>query len=138
MARLRTADNRREFAAVAVFISTAAVFFLAAVPDRARQAFQHRKSHWFFCQSGNSSPQSERLFCEFIGVLWRPPFDSGSGVPTDRTNDPFRFLLTALIVFAFGPGLFSIDALLKRVIGGKTLVRPDPRAGRSAESTAGR
>jgi putative oxidoreductase len=52
--------------------------------------------------------------------------------------DPFRFLLTALIVFAFGPGLFSIDALLKRVIGGKTLVRPDPRAGRSAESIAGR
>jgi putative oxidoreductase len=52
--------------------------------------------------------------------------------------DPFRFLLTALIVFAFGPGLFSIDALLKRVIGGKTLVRPDPRAGRSSESIAGR
>ena len=52
--------------------------------------------------------------------------------------DPFPYLLTALIVFAFGPGLFSIDALLKRVIGGKTLVRPDPRGGRSAESTAGR
>ena len=52
--------------------------------------------------------------------------------------DPFPFLLTALIVFAFGPGLFSIDALLKRVIGGKTLVRPDPRAGRSSESIAGR
>src|SRR5271165_3470089 len=87
MARLRTADNRREFAAVTVFISTASVLFLAAVPGRARQAFEHRKSHWFFCQSGNSSPQSERLFCECIGVLWRPPFDSGSGIPTDRTND---------------------------------------------------
>lgn len=52
--------------------------------------------------------------------------------------DPFPFLLTALIVLVFGPGLFSIDALLKRVIGGKTLVRPDPRAGRSSESIAGR
>jgi len=31
--------------------------------------------------------------------------------------DPFPFLFTALIVLAFGPGLLSIDALLKRVIG---------------------
>jgi len=51
---------------------------------------------------------------------------------------PFPYLLAALIVLAFGPGLFSIDALLKRVIGGKTSVRPDPRAGRSSESIAGR
>jgi putative oxidoreductase len=33
--------------------------------------------------------------------------------------DPFPFLLTALIVLAFGPGFFSIDALLKRIFGGK-------------------
>jgi len=51
---------------------------------------------------------------------------------------PFPYLLAALIVLAFGPGLFSIDALLKRVIGGKTSVRPDPRTGRSSESIAGR
>ena len=31
--------------------------------------------------------------------------------------DPFPYLLTALIVFAFGPGLLSIDALLKRAMG---------------------
>jgi len=31
--------------------------------------------------------------------------------------DPFPYLVTALIVLAFGPGLFSVDALLKRVIG---------------------
>lgn len=29
--------------------------------------------------------------------------------------DPFFFLLTAILVLAFGPGLFSADALLKRV-----------------------
>lgn len=52
--------------------------------------------------------------------------------------DPFPFLVAALIVFAFGPGLFSIDALLKRVLGGKASVRTDPRVGGSAQSNAGR
>ena len=31
-------------------------------------------------------------------------------------QDPFWFLVTALFVFAFGPGLFSVDALLKRYV----------------------
>jgi putative oxidoreductase len=31
--------------------------------------------------------------------------------------DPFPFLLTALIILAFGPGLLSIDAILKRALG---------------------
>jgi putative oxidoreductase len=30
--------------------------------------------------------------------------------------DPFPFLLTALIVLVFGPGLFSIDALMKQIL----------------------
>lgn len=29
-------------------------------------------------------------------------------------ESPFAFLLTCLIVFAFGPGLFSVDALIRR------------------------
>jgi putative oxidoreductase len=33
--------------------------------------------------------------------------------------DPFRFLMAALIVLIFGPGLISIDAFLKRFIGEK-------------------
>jgi putative oxidoreductase len=33
--------------------------------------------------------------------------------------DPFPYLLTALIVLAFGPGLLSVDALLKRRFGEK-------------------
>jgi putative oxidoreductase len=33
---------------------------------------------------------------------------------------PFPYLVTALIVFAFGPGLFSVYALLKRLTGQKT------------------
>ncbi len=31
-------------------------------------------------------------------------------------QDPFWFLVTALFVFGFGPGVFSIDALLKRYV----------------------
>ena len=30
--------------------------------------------------------------------------------------DPFPFLLTALIVLVFGPGLFSIDPLIERIL----------------------
>jgi putative oxidoreductase len=30
--------------------------------------------------------------------------------------DPFPFLLAAIIVLVFGPGLFSIDALIKRIL----------------------
>jgi putative oxidoreductase len=33
--------------------------------------------------------------------------------------DPFPFLMASLIVLIFGPGLISIDAFLKRVIGEK-------------------
>ena len=32
---------------------------------------------------------------------------------------PFLFLMTALIVLLFGPGAFSLDALIKRMRGGK-------------------
>ncbi|HTV48491.1 MAG TPA: DoxX family protein [Phycisphaerae bacterium] len=30
-------------------------------------------------------------------------------------SDPFPFLCAALVIFAFGPGAFSVDALLKRM-----------------------
>jgi putative oxidoreductase len=39
--------------------------------------------------------------------------------------DPFPYLLVALIVFAFGPGLLSIDALLGRAIGKTDFRRSD-------------
>jgi putative oxidoreductase len=43
--------------------------------------------------------------------------------------DPFPFLLTALIVLTFGPGLYSIDTVLKRWITGVPFVRSDSSAG---------
>jgi uncharacterized membrane protein YphA (DoxX/SURF4 family) len=43
--------------------------------------------------------------------------------------DPFPFLLTALIVLVFGPGRFSVDALLKwwaRKLAGERRIASDP------------
>jgi len=34
--------------------------------------------------------------------------------------DPFLFLLTAIIVLAFGPGVFSLDWLIARKLRGKS------------------
>jgi putative oxidoreductase len=42
--------------------------------------------------------------------------------------DPFPFLFTALIVLIFGPGLFSIDALLKGIFYRKSGSKIDPSA----------
>jgi putative oxidoreductase len=42
---------------------------------------------------------------------------------------PFPYLLTALIVLAFGPGLISIDALLKRLLGRIAFPRPGTSSG---------
>jgi putative oxidoreductase len=42
--------------------------------------------------------------------------------------DPFPFLLTALIVLIFGPGLFSIDALLKGIFYRKSESKIGPSA----------
>jgi putative oxidoreductase len=52
--------------------------------------------------------------------------------------DPFPFLLTALIVLAFGPGLLSIDALLKRVIGQMAFPRPARSASLSSRQKSRR
>jgi putative oxidoreductase len=58
-------------------------------------------------------------------------FEAASSIFSDPDKfvkaDPFPYLMAALIVLAFGPGLFSIDALLKRVVGQMDF----PRRGRS-------
>jgi len=61
-------------------------------------------------------------------------FQAVSSIFTDPDKfvkaDPFPFLLTALIVLVFGPGLYSIDALLKRWVVGTASVPSDSSAGR--------
>ncbi len=49
--------------------------------------------------------------------------------------DPFPYLLTALIVLVFGPGQYSVDALLKRWVVGTGFVRSDSSAGRPFRQT---
>ncbi|HEY2458480.1 MAG TPA: DoxX family protein [Candidatus Acidoferrum sp.] len=51
--------------------------------------------------------------------------------------DPFPYLVTGLIVLVFGPGKFSIDALIKWAIGAarQSLVKRSPYFGASARST---
>jgi putative oxidoreductase len=36
------------------------------------------------------------------------------------TADPFFFLLTALLVFCFGPGLISIDGIISRILAARS------------------
>lgn len=47
-------------------------------------------------------------------------FEAVSSIISDPDKfvkaDPFPFLLTAVIVLVFGPGLFSIDALIKPIL----------------------
>ena len=33
--------------------------------------------------------------------------------------DPYNFLLTSLLVLIFGPGLFSLDAIVRRIVDKK-------------------
>jgi putative oxidoreductase len=49
--------------------------------------------------------------------------------------DPFPFLLAALIVLVFGPGLLSIDALLKRWLVGTAPVQSQSPADRPFRQT---
>jgi putative oxidoreductase len=57
---------------------------------------------------------------------------------------PFPYLLTALIVLLFGPGTFSIDAVVKRLLDrqassiGPNAVPDRSRSGRSTDSGGGR
>jgi putative oxidoreductase len=49
--------------------------------------------------------------------------------------DPFPYLLAALIVLVFGPGLYSVDTLLKRWVVGTASIRSDSATGRSFRKT---
>jgi putative oxidoreductase len=66
-------------------------------------------------------------------------FESLSSIFSDPDKfvkaDPFPYLLTALIVLVFGPGLYSIDTLLQRWVVGTASVRSDSSAGRPFRQT---
>lgn len=59
------------------------------------------------------------LMIVMVGALLTAYPDTISKIVEDPLSvaalTPFTFLLTSLIVFAFGPGIFSLDALFKRL-----------------------
>jgi len=61
-------------------------------------------------------------FCMFV-AYWTADHDKIVGIFNDPdafvTATPFLFLMTVLIVLLFGPGAFSLDALIKKFRGGK-------------------
>ena len=64
-----------------------------------------------------SRPLALLIVISMIVAYVTADFEAVSSIFSDPDKfvkaDPFPFLLTALIVFAFGPGRFSVDALLK-------------------------
>lgn len=64
-----------------------------------------------------SRPLALLVLLSMIVAYFTADFEAVSGMFSDPDKfvkaDPFPFLLTALIVFVFGSGRFSVDALLK-------------------------
>src|SRR5258707_5835925 len=64
-----------------------------------------------------SRPLALLVLLSMIVAYLTADFETVSGIFSDPDKfvkaDPFPFLLTALIVFVFGPGKFSVGALLK-------------------------
>jgi hypothetical protein len=68
-----------------------------------------------------------------IVAYFTADFEAVSNIFSDPDKfvkaDPFPFLLTALIVLVFGPGRFSVDALLKwraRKLAEESRIAGDP------------
>ena len=65
-----------------------------------------------------SRPLSLLIGISMIVAFITADFDALSHILSDPDKfvkaDPFPFLLTALIIYVFGPGKFSVDAMLRR------------------------
>src|ERR1700751_856942 len=80
-----------------------------------------------------SRPLSLLIVISMTGPFLTADFEAVSNIFSDPDKfvkaDPFLFLLTALIVLVFGPGRFSVDALLKwwaRKLAGERRIARDP------------
>ena len=67
-----------------------------------------------------SRPLSLLIVISMTVAYLAADFEAVSNIFSDPDKfvkaDPFPFLFTALIVLVFGPGLFSIDALMKQIL----------------------
>jgi putative oxidoreductase len=65
-----------------------------------------------------SRPVSLLLTCSMFVAYWTADREALLAVFSDPGKfyaaDPFTFLFAALLILAFGPGLFSLDALIAR------------------------
>lgn len=63
-----------------------------------------------------SRPVSLLLCCSMFVAYWTAARDALCAIFSDPgkfyTADPFTFLFAALLILTFGPGLFSVDALI--------------------------
>src|ERR1700758_1243615 len=80
-----------------------------------------------------SRPLSLLIVISMTVAYLTADFEAVSNIFSDPDKfvkaDPFPFLLTALIVLVFGPGRFSVDALLKwraRKLAGERRMASDP------------
>jgi putative oxidoreductase len=68
-----------------------------------------------------SRPLSLLIVSSMVVAYFTADFEAVSTMFSDPDKfvkaDPFPFLVTAVIVLLFGPGKFSVDALLKRHLG---------------------
>lgn len=81
-----------------------------------------------------SRPLALLIVISMSVALVTADFEAVSSIFSDPDKfvkaDPFPFLLAALIVLVFGPGLYSIDTLLKRWVVGPAPVASGSLAGR--------
>ena len=67
-----------------------------------------------------SRPLSLLIVISMTVAYLAADFEAVSNIFSDPDKfvkaDPFPFLLTALIILIFGPGMFSIDALMKQIL----------------------
>src|SRR5262245_48719140 len=70
-----------------------------------------------------SRPLSLLIVISMIVAYLAADFEAISSIFSDPDKfvkaDPFPFLFTALIILLFGPGLLSIDALMKQILSGR-------------------
>jgi putative oxidoreductase len=68
-----------------------------------------------------SRPLSLLIVSSMVVAYFTADFEAISNMFSDPDKfvkaDPFPFLVTAVIVLLFGPGKFSLDAMLKRYLG---------------------
>ena len=86
-------------------------------PFRARKNLRNKEQGTTLLESSRQINKFQIAGSMIVAYI-TADFDAVSNILADPDKfvkaDPFPFLLTALIIYVFGPGEFSLDTLLKR------------------------